>query len=540
MSVHIKSYLFTFFIILITSFSMKSQEIDVKINMLIANELLKENKKPAFKKLILSHQESSPEIPTNTLLMISLFQLEQINLTGKLPGYYHTNIQFDNDIPDSERKVINQKLIIYSNNLKSSGLLNIKATEQLQEKIKKNHFVHILQLLEAASLKVAYHDWIAPERLKPFTKQLKDEEIITESSYANLQKDIEKENLTSTIQLLDYFKNAVSLPAYQSNETTRAYLEKIHQKVATILPELAFTNFQYTIDKDELNSFDDYISYNVIISLEVDGIVYKQSSWITDELEIKSFKDFGVSEFYQIFNKVLIDKNSTLRLHLATGNTDNGVDMTEAIGIALLEEKQTQMFRHGNSYLKMSYETFENQLTSSEIKKAIKEYKKIGFFDHLQQEEIEKGIELVHQKEISSINDIITCFPKTTHSFDYELTNLENPYVEILKEYAMISHGHFQPTAIQSDFSLNYEIAELTFKIKNQEYSIPIKVNGDWVDDTFFPKLDRIIEKQKIHGAFYDLHSEVAVTIFLTPEQYNYSKEHKLFIFSGEWETTQD
>ena len=68
--------------------------------------------KPKFEKLISSFNNTSPEIPNKTLIMMALLQLEQTNLTGRPPSYF-TNIQFDNDVSDAERKVINQNLIAY-------------------------------------------------------------------------------------------------------------------------------------------------------------------------------------------------------------------------------------------------------------------------------------------------------------------------------------------------------------------------------------------------------------------------------------------
>lgn len=528
----IKSSLRIVFILVLTSFSMEGQEIDAKIETLISNEILEEDQVTEFKKLLEKYQEASSEISLHTQILMGLYHLEYMKLTGRGPEISDVYIRFDDDINDLERDIIHQEFISYTNKLQTSGLLSDQLTKQLREEIKKNRYVHLLQLKENAAKKAAYADWLATDKLDRYAQQLRDANIISGEAHTELQKDIESGDIQSTIQLLDFFKRGTILKAPQSDETVGTYLRRIHEDISKTLPELAFTKFQCQIEKDEQNSFDEYTSYRAVVSIVVNGTTYKHASWVSDE-NLENTSHFDAPEIYKIFNKVLVDKNSPLRLHYVIGNTDNGSDVMESIGIAALENNQTEIFRNLESYLKVSYEPFDHPLTTSEIENAIASYKELGLFDHLQNNQIEKGISEVHLKEIRTINDIITSFQDVTYSFDYELTNLEDPYAEIIREYANISKGNFNPTPIQDDFSLASETAHLQFKIQDKNYQIPLKVESDWIDSDFFEKINLVMKEANISGAFYSLQSDEATMIFLTPEQYQFLKEQQLLLFSN-------
>lgn len=532
MKLAIKSSLRIVFILLLTPFSMEGQEIDTKIETLISNEILEKNQVTEFKKLLEKYQEASSEISLHTQILIGLYHLEYMKLTGREPIFSDVYIQYDDDINDSERDIINQQLISYTNKLQASGLLSDKLTKQLHKEIKKNRYVHLLQLKENAVNKAAYADWLATDKLDRYAQQLRDANIISEEAHTELQKDIESGDIQSTIQLLGFFKRGAIIKAPQTDETVLTYLKRIHEDISKILPELAFTKFQCHIEKDKENSFDDYTSYRAMVSFIVNGTTYRHASWVSDE-NIKNTSHFDAPEFYKIFNKVLVDKKSPLRLHRITGNTDNGLDPMGGVGIAALESHQTEMFRYLGSYLQVSYEPFDHPLTTSEIENAIASYKELGLFDHLQNDQIEKGISEVQLKEIRTTNDIITSFKDVTYSFDYELINLEDPYAEIIREYAKISQGNFNTTEIQDDFSLASETAHLQFKIQGKNYKIPLRVKRDWIDSDFFEKIDFVTKEAKIPGKFYGLQSDEVTTIFLTPEQYQFLKEQQLLLFSN-------
>lgn len=192
------------------------------------------------------------------------------------------------------------------------------------------------------------------------------------------------------------------------------------------------------------------------------------------------------------------------------------------------------MFRYLNSYWELSYENFNNSLTTKKINMAIQKYQELGLFNHLNNNQINKNIEDVKEKMIRNLNEVLFSFPDIIVSFDYELYNLENPYEEIVSEYSKISHQEFNPTNIKDNFRLQKEKVSLSFNFNGKSYKTEFKINRDWIDERFFDFMNKIIVENKLNGQFYKLYGEGFTLIYLTPEQYKYIKEKKLLVFADE------
>lgn len=530
-------------IFLIITGTISGQSMDTIIQKLVNVKLISKKQEKEFKEYLSWQDEKN-----NAAYLNAVFQCEFKKESGHLYSPFGVILSFDKDKPKpSEQQKINQELLNYLGKLQTCGLVTSKQFKSQSEKINNNNYVHLFQLLPDLSNQSAYEECLQTEKIKRYAEKLLANRIVTERQFEKLINDSKEEKLTSHYELITYCKNALFFDLAKYSNDPAVYLEQIHREVSVLLPQLAFTNFKYKIEIDFVDSSINFTSYYVIVSLKANNKIYKQKSFISLDKIGKDGNYLGKidgQQFYQIFNKILADDQSPLRLHqiepaLKYGDTSS----YQYFGIIALEKNQPEMFQYSNSYLKASYENFKNTLTTDKIDAAINEYKQLGLLNHLTQEEIERAKEKVKEQEIRNFNDVIACFHSVVHLFDTELSNLEDPYAELVKEFSNISHQKFNPTNISDNFDIekNKKVT-LKFNLNGKNYQKVLKLDRDWIDTDFFTFIDSVIKEIKIDGKFYGLYTggqEVCI-IYLTQQQYDYLKKYKLLIFSDEWETEME
>jgi len=183
-------------------------------------------------------------------------------------------------------------------------------------------------------------------------------------------------------------------------------------------------------------------------------------------------------------------------------------------------------------------ETFKekkNRLTNKEIEDAILGWKKVGLLNHLSNNEIEAAKDKALKENSDNLTDVLLNFPSVIHSFDTELENLKDPYVELLKEFSKISHGSFKPINVSDNFSSPIKNkATVKFTLDEKNYSKDFRVQDDWIDASFIDFLKQVVNENKLTGQFYELYEggQGANIIFLTLEQYQFLKKNKLLLFA--------
>lgn len=177
----------------------------------------------------------------------------------------------------------------------------------------------------------------------------------------------------------------------------------------------------------------------------------------------------------------------------------------------------------------------KNNLTKEQIQNAINGWQKIGILDHLSKAEILLADKKASEETTDNINDVLyRDFPKVIHWFDTELENLKDPYAELLREFARISHGGFNPGNISDNFDPSKKSVTVKFALNHKNYSKDFRILDDWVDPDFIDFVMQTIAENKLAGQFYDLYEggQGAYFIFLTLQQYEFLKSNKLLVFA--------
>lgn len=479
------------------------------------------------------------EKPNRVTYLDILFYYEFSKITGYPIFTGLGYIGFGSVKPSTEaQNKTNMELLLYLQKVRDCKLINDKEQAANIEKIQRNEYVSVLQLLHTLKLEAEYSDWLNKSDLLTYADELFENGILTETSFNALKKEIEQDKIDSVYKIIPFCKNAklVNLAAYSNDPAI--YLEQLYKDISMLLPGLAFSNFSYKIVADTSTDLDLNLAQ---ISVTINGVNYKQSTrikLIEAEQSDSYLGKIDRREFYTLFNKVLIEMESPKRLHLLEQNGIFGLIPNYTIwGIIVLEKNQMEMFHRldgfldigKRAYLKASYENFNN-FSRSVISKSIDEFQKLGLFKNLSEDEIKAAKEEVFEKEVYSAQDILLAFPNVVYVFDVELGNIDSPYTELLREFSKISNSEFLPYAISDAFNIEKEIALIRFSFNGKTYSKKLTVDDDWIDTEFLLFISNVLAENKVNGNFYYFKSndQLASVIFLNKSQYEYVIANKL------------
>jgi hypothetical protein len=407
------------------------------------------------------------------------------------------------------------------NGLAECQVIDSQQHEIVQSQIVPGHLYHPAQVLIKLQYLAAYKAYIAPESMLAFADSLHRGGVISDDRYLALKDDIRAGKLTLHYQLLDYVEHGVHFDLAQMPGDAGQYFPEIYRRVADILPELAFTDFQHEIVKDERNSTPDDINYNAVVSFKVNGVPYRHKSFIAPDHAGKRYGYLGYideQEFYQIFNQVLTDQRSPYRIHLVPALMEYFPGNYRYFGLIAITQPQTSVISQGTSLFGIVHEeSFENALTLEEINLAIHTFRQAGLLAHLTPAQVDSA---VAQRPVN-MEALLLSLPDVVFAFDTELSNLEHPYEEILQSFARISHGAFNPKKIQDDFDLDDTDGEVTFLLAGKKYVRRFNIESDWVDPNFLTYVIVLPAELKLAGRFYSLpgDGQVAHFIYLTPPQ---------------------
>ncbi|WP_281234111.1 hypothetical protein [Flavobacterium gelatinilyticum] len=530
-----KNILTLILLFLLTVVFTNAQSQNMTLQKLLDNKLLEKKEAKDFTNFLNQIEEKN-----TTSYLYGLFQCEYKKLTGHTYSeVFSSNIVIESlKLSVEEQKNINVLLSDYLIKLKKSELIDAKQFELFQQKINNNQYTYQLEFIKDITFQALREDYIAPDKLKKSAYKLKDNKIIT-LKYQSLITRIEEGVVKSPIDLLKYCDNTVIIDTKNYSDQPEEYLEIIHKQTSEILPELAFTNFDFKVVLDDKISDEDNKFYDFLVSIESGKKIYKQKSFYnlhTPSKDKNSRIGIDSQQYYKIFNKILADLHSPYRLHEVK---IYGQDEDKAFGIMALTKEQEKASHESETYFFVSYEDFNSKPTSIQIDNTIDEFIKIGFFANLTTAQINEGKQKVAEQDNSNFNEILNAFPNKIYWYDTELGNLEDPYAELLKEFSQLSSNEFNPTDISNKFDLQKRKTTLKFKLGNKFYSKVFKINNDWIDVDFFDFVKSVVTENKLKGQFYELYTggQDAKVVYLTQKQYDHIKTNKLLLFADkEWE----
>jgi hypothetical protein len=429
---------------------------------------------------------------------------------------------------------INTSLRLLLAKIKKAGLLTNRVYNYTLKAIDSSQYVAEVQMVGHLAEMSSRLEWLAPNKLLPVAEQLHKNGIVSDSSFARLQNDIKDDKIESAFQLNDYcnLDRKFNISNYIDDADIR--LEQLHRDIAAMLPGLNFTNFSYTTSTDSASAKIGLPEIKFKVRFVCNGHTYKYASTIL-ELKNKQGKlyltDIDLQTFYRVFNKVLTDEHSPLRLHsFMFSPSREPSDDVERFALIALTGEQSEIFMKNPcmSYMLASMENYDNTLTSGRRDSTIMEWKKIGIFAHLSENEFKNASDDAESADLFSMNDLLRYFPWVIYSLDSALTNRDRSYESLLRHFAIITHGAFNPIRITQKKVTGG--VRLRYLSKGKIHSFIFKTGYGWFDAKFPLFVKQLGQENDLPGDFYDLPYEDAV-IYLTKEQYASAVQFRLLDF---------
>ncbi len=365
----------------------------------------------------------------------------------------------------------------------------------------------------------------SPDKLMHLSNQLQDLRLLDADGLQRVSQQIKDEIITNAFEVITSSPNALLIDtSLYNNETDeqfiKSYLYAINKHF--LIGEIG--NLDVSMTESTVFSDEEFKQLEATVSYSSFGTKYRYKN--TYYKRIKNFEGF-----YKVFNAELADQLNHSRLYLLhqtpTSNTPRPptalLMLTKAQGEALFTSLSSQY------YLRLSYEEFA-KVSNTEIKEQLTQLKEIGLFDGIDEATYKKTLEEVTELHLS-LADALLQFPNLTYQFDVELGNIENPYEELLQEFARISKGKFNPTQIKDGFDIDKGgTFEVSFVWDGKTYKVNLTVNNDWVDESFESYVNDVVVGNVTGYKFF--YTPYEFFIFANDEQYHLLNKMGIF----DWE----
>ena len=448
-------------------------------------------------------------------------------------GFYSFSYKNDNHNKKNQDS-INTSLRLLLDRIKKAGLLTNRVYNYTVKAIDSNKYFVEAQMVSYLTEMSSRLEWLAPDKLLPVAEQLHKYGIVSDSSFVELKADINDGKIEWAFQLNNYCNHDRIFNVSNYAEDKSIWLEQLHRDIAAMLPGLNFTDFNYTTSTDTASVKSGLPEVKFEVSLVCNGRTYKYASTIL-EITNKDGKlhltDIDLQTFHRVFNKVLTDEQSPLRLHsfMFSPSRESSDDRQRFALIALTGE-QAEIFIKNPcmSYMLASMESYDNTITSGRRDSTIMQWKNIGLFAHLSEDEFKNANDAAEAADLFSMDNLLRYFPRVTYSMDSALTSRDHSYASLLHHLGKITHGAFNPTKItQKKVKGGVWVRYMS---NGKIHSFTFKTDYGWLDARFPVFVKHLGMENNLHGDFYGL-PYVDAVVYLTKQQYASAVQFKLLDF---------
>ncbi len=376
---------------------------------------------------------------------------------------------------------------------------------------------------------------------KKFIDSLQKYQMISSQRRMELLNSYKEYELKSDFDIVRYCDNVKVFDLNKYSKVPQIGYRQIFEEIKAIIPKFDFQNFNAKVENNsdrELSS----IEQRIAIEFELDGRKYRNSffyDWI--DKKTKKGKEQNPllvtnNDIHKGINKVLADRNSLQRLYFVNKKPEHENPYgKDEFALILMTEEQYKLWGTFNTQYFIFEENHSNHFNSETVSKIVEDYEKIGLFGHLTQLEIQKGKKKVEElADAKSYLDILSCFPKTLIYSDGEMSFVDSPYQDLIKEFSELSRGFFKPTKIKDNYAKDYQAKKnntvFSFEFNGRQYSKKLEIHDDWIDFEVINLVEEALKDNNIDGQIYFVNSDITY-LFLTKEQYGFLSKNQPELF---------
>jgi hypothetical protein len=561
---------FLFFVFLLNIFFAPAQKKDsLLIQYFISKNLLTAEQEPRYKQLKQLFKESVVEnlnqvkdsaarkkigeifetegLPfylENTSIKDTLSLLSCYLIPGIRKPLHFSDTYFEADTSVNKKNVTQQQLddlLAFLKQLQLRDFTTAKSFNATAAAITNKEVLDSFFVIRSLQEAMASETYFSSKKMLPFINTLKKLNILSAENFEFLKAKAKQNEIEDIFTLFEKCEKATVIDLNQYGDLPENYMEPVHQKVAALMPTLAFTGFDVSIKKEKIQ-FDTGFSYKTVCSFVNAGKTYRQENFYSSSDYNKDGKPDNEwklgDHFYNIFNKVLRDQQSAYRIHTMNFHGDHLQKSSGKIGFIALQKSQFDSLANSNfwGYFDLSHEKNDNGITSEKIQKALVLYSQIGLFTHLSKKETDSCINAVKTKEINYYSDILSSFKDLVFEIDMEYGVDDGQYKIITNQIAGISKHHFKPYHITDTYNYtNRNLFTYGFYLNGKKYATRLKQDDDWLDTAFWDLIENAMKEQDKQGRFYQIYPMDGMRIiYLTNKQYKILKEAGMLELSSD------
>lgn len=448
-----------------------------------------------------------------------------ISATGLFANYQDTlQNNFSRVSPDS--------LIYFLRSVRNAGLISVITEDRTKKLIIKREIIDTFSVLKSAIDIKEHEKFYTLERVSKFLAECIRMKIITKEAAKDISSLAEKYELIDNYQILQRCNKVAIVDLNEYPDYPQDYMLPVYRKIASILPNLSFDSFSVKVETYR-ESYDTSLQYRTLVSLTSNGKKYSNSDFYSPSDYDKDGhpdNEWKTGDNIEaIFNKILRDNKSSYRIHSVNRIYSPNEDDSGKIGFIALTKSQAESL-HSNSFFTISYQSFNESITSSKIEDAIQLYQRIGLLNHLSKGAIDSCIQSISGKEINYYSDILSSFKSLVFEIDLEYGIDVSQYKKLTQEIAAISKGRFNPIDIIDTYDFdNQKKFDYGFTLNGKKYLAKLYQEDDWLDPGFWELIEKAMNEQDREGKFFNLYPNDGIRqIYLTHKQAEILKNNKM------------
>jgi len=410
--------------------------------------------------------------------------------------------------------------------LHKAKLLTAQESETLHQWTLQQGDCGIVELLSMAASIAQYSEFMSHERVLLFLEELVDAGVVDAQTLLPWHSPSQKSQPFQHIDVLKACRLSVVLELPLQGAAPDVFLLELHQKTASVLPQLAFQDFSWEWVPNEQGHPD-----SICAQLCIGGQYYRMRSTATLDPTGKQLLDIDHHAYFHIFNKALVDQGAPYRLHHVslpalpfqqpqTGLSAWGILALTSIQASVLHQVEPPFF---TPYLSISDESFLPAIDTPAWKTAFEHFNAIGLFDYLDEETVLACGEQAFQGYLSNYVEFLACFPDMLLFYDGETGITTEPYRHLLTALEHISHHRFMPEDISDEYVPDSTIPfHLSFTLKGKYYSVNLLHSDTAYDPAFWQIVKRSNVERNPGAGFYNICTDGTskAIIYLTDLQF--------------------
>lgn len=441
------------------------------------------------------------------------------------------------DLPDSLRHVgmvfytgaePDTVLSAFADRVWASGAISERTHDRLRQRLDPEHpnaLTFRFVIAQEAARMTEAEERFSPGALAAPLDSLAALGALSPTERAALDARLARGEIESDAELAAALPASVFVPDPLSGETPEAAAERELRSVVDMLRQRRLAAFGVeAVSPEVIASQEPWMEepiryqYELYLDATIGDRVYRSEAFLDfatspDSIEIESDLHPAV---VPLVNKALRGAGAEHRVYAVEMDyyTRQDADRTGVVYIALTGTQARVASTDGSLFrglrlgpssrplaLVSQYDVLtDDTLTTDRTAEAITWLRETGILTDTP--DLADRLAVLDRAYITSPHDLLETLGLSM-SFDWEMGDIDTPYLTLLADLSRASSGRFAPEAVRSRFDWDARVANLAFTLDGTRYATDLEFNGDWYDPEALSLIARALDQQASGARLY-------------------------------------